>query len=453
MSETALSSGGRGRIVPIERGARLAGFGQWLLLVAILLFFAVSPQVLFVLGLNYEAPGGSALHKVHPGTFVLMAAVLAIALARGNPIGFGAAFLARTPETMPYLFGCGLLLWHIVGVQKVPFTPVIDTFLMPVLLLAAVRSCDATTRSRLGRLLHLLMGLNALVALAEFLTGWRLTPYYAGTVLITDDWRSTALLGHPLGNAAVTGVYVLLLVAGGGGLTPARRSAMLALQMAAVVSFGGRAALVVLLAVLALLAVAGLVRVLRGGRIDLRQAAAAAAILPLLAVLGGALFEAGFFDRLLTRFVSDGGSAGTRLAMFRLFEVVPLKDLLIGPDPAVIETYKIVEGLEFGIESFWVGFVLNYGLIVSLIFFAGLGAFCAALVRIAGPGAVLPLLFFFVVASTSVSISAKSVVLGQITALVLILLSREPAQRMRQAATEIGTWIVPIRDRRGTTGR
>ena len=71
-------------------------------------------------------------------------------------------------------------------------------------------------KRRAALIIHAILCANALLGLYEYLSGWRLTPYVAGTLLIEVDWRSTALLGHPLANASVTGSYALILGIGGG---------------------------------------------------------------------------------------------------------------------------------------------------------------------------------------------------------------------------------------------
>ena len=50
----------------------------------------------------------------------------------------------------------------------------------------------------------------------EYFTGLRLTPNFQGGEIITYDWRATALFGHPLSNALLTGTYLLVITGAGG---------------------------------------------------------------------------------------------------------------------------------------------------------------------------------------------------------------------------------------------
>jgi hypothetical protein len=68
---------------------------------------------------------------------------------------------------------------------------------------------------------------------------------------------------------------------------------------------------------------------------------------------------------------------------------------------------------------------LNYGLLMSAVLLAGIGALCIALLRASGKGAALPMLMFFMVASTATSIASKTTVLGMFVVLVLLFIRPE----------------------------
>ena len=108
--------------------------------------------------------------------------------------------------------------------------------------------------------------------------------------------------------------------------------------------------------------------------------------------------------------------------MLQLFDSLSWSDILIGPDQEKIQTMQRTEGIEYGLESFFVSFILTYGLVVSLMFFVGLAAFCADVVRASRPRAWTLFLFFFLVASTSVILSAKTCTFGMFVALTLLML-------------------------------
>ena len=118
-------------------------------------------------------------------------------------------------------------------------------------------------------------------------------------------------------------------------------------------------------------------------------------------------FELGLFDQLLERFVNDNGSASARVYMFEVFRDLTWLDIMIGPDQEHVASLLRAQGVNFGIESFWIAFILSYGFIVSMVFFMGLFAFLYDVVRASALVALWPIFYFLTVSSTSVSLSAK----------------------------------------------
>jgi hypothetical protein len=426
--------------VPTARPARAAGtratLAENLTLAATLLVFAISPPMLFIAGINYEATGGSAIEKIHPGTFLYLVAFLLFGIQHGNPLSLVVRQLMRYPGAAIFLAVWSAHLGFVILFLTVPFTPLIDTFFLPILVVWMLGMSGDRTRHRFAVLLHLLMSVNAVIGIAEVATGWRLAPYIVAGIEITDDWRATALFGHPLSNACLGGAYLIALATGGGRILPRwLLPPVFLLQLAAMNAFGGRAGLVMCLLGVALACTGGMLRFLNGSRANLAQVALVAVMIPVGLVAFMAILQGGYLDRMLERFVEDKGSASTRIAMFNLFDEIPVQDILIGPDPQLIQSLKQIEGLEFGIESFWVGFVLTYGLGPGLFFFAGLFAYLFQLTRGTLGGSWLMILYFLGVISTSVSISAKTVIMAQFAMMVLILLENRPRPDNRSGAS------------------
>lgn len=389
----------------------------------------LSGMMLARFGIRYELEGGSVLEKIHPAHWLALASVLLLALADRGGASFLERLFADHKGSLLFLVTWTLLLFHIIVVQKQPFTPVIDTFLLPVLLLFIIAHQGFGHRLRLARLVHLLMFANSLLGIVEVATGFRLTPLDVGGFVVEDDWRATALIGHPLANAILTGFYLIILAQGGWrGLPWALRPVVFLTALLAMSAFGGRMAFLALLPFLAVIATGKLAGILRGNRSPRRNWVLAALLLPLFLVLLVLGAEFGLFDRFIERFISDRGSASARFIMLEVFSDLSWFDILVGPDPELLQTLLRAYGLNFGIESFWLAFILSYGLVVSMLFFAGLLLFLADVVRVAGSKAVWPLLYFFIVASTYVSLSAKNTDFAlAIAMLVLLLSTRERA--------------------------
>ena len=423
---------------PRARAAPVAGpparLGGHLLLLSVVLLFLVSALTLNLWNFNYESAGGTLFEKIHPATWAAIGALVLLVAGKPGLRALPNAIARRNPGLLLFLVGFGVLFQHIVLAQRMAFTPIIDTFLAPLVLFLCIERLPPQRRPTLALVLHAALLANALLGLYEFVSGWRLTPFAATAsgIEFETDWRSSAFLGHPLTNAMTTGVYALILAQGGGrDLPPVLRPAALVAQLVAMVAFGGRASLVILLALMVPVGMRGGFRAARGMRINLLQLGLVLAAIPLVVLILDQAIASGFFDRLIERFTDDKGSAKSRVVLVQIINQFSWSELLIGPDPDKLASLQTLEGVEFGIESFWIGFMLAYGLVASLLFFIGLAAFCRELLRETRSGTLLVLVFFFAVASTSVSISTKTLTLAQMTVAVLVLLPKDPMRPRR----------------------
>ena len=82
-------------------------------------------------------------------------------------------------------------------------------------MLALYENFRSRERMALRLALHVVMAANACLGLVEFAFDFHLTPFVIGGTPILGDYRSTALLGHPLLNAATTARYAAMLNLGG----------------------------------------------------------------------------------------------------------------------------------------------------------------------------------------------------------------------------------------------
>jgi hypothetical protein len=399
-----------------------AALSQLCLLIAIAMFFLVSPMLLTNLGLKYAGAGGGIFDKLHPATWFVFAAVIARVFAHHDLLQ-GVADLVFSPLLVLFYAAWALLLGFTIVVQKQPFTPLIDTFLLPPLFVALSRYVGPAEERRLCILLHVIMNANALLGLFEFKTGFRLTPDNDAALGPDIAWRATALLGHPLGNALMGGCYVLIVALSDRchlrrGLAPL----VILVQILGLVSFGGRASLVVTLVLLCGIIAYGLLKIVLGARFSRLGAAATIFAVPILILAFAVLAQAGFFDQMLQRFVEDNGSAKARIAMLQMFHYVNLEDLMFGPDPAYMWILQLRLGIEYGIESFWVSFLFQYGAVMSGIFFLALFGLTWLLITMTRPATSIVFLYFYFVASTSVSMSAKTPMFAMLIFMIAVMM-------------------------------
>jgi hypothetical protein len=422
-----VSVGAAAWILPPKLAARantmLRIGAQALIFLGAVMLFSISPMMLTIWGIPYDSVGGSAPAKVHPATWTLLAGLGLASLRFSSPIAFAVRAASALPGVVAYLLSWAFLLWYAITVQKLAFTPLIDSLLMPVITLLALSTQTGAAKRRIAVALHALLFVNAALGLAEYLMGFHLTPRLEPDGVTETDWRSTALLGHPLGNAVVMGSYIIILSVGGGRDLPrALRPLLALLAMASMIAFGGRTSLVLSLVSVAGVMFARFVGVLRGARVDVAMASGAAALAPVILVGLIWLYGSGFFDQMIERFVNDNGSARARIVMLNMFQQLSWNEIMFGVNPEKMLGLQRLEGVEYGLESFFVAYALAYGAIVASVFFVGVACFCREMARASTMRAIVPILFFFVVAATSVSLSAKTTTLGMLVALLLTML-------------------------------
>jgi hypothetical protein len=399
-----------------------------LLLLSALAAFGVSPMLLAKFNIPYDTPGGSFVTKLHPATYLFGLAFLADFWRRGNLRASLLRLLRIAPGAAFFAAMWALMLVYIAMVQHTPFTAIVDSYFVSFAMILLVDGLDEEAKRLLRRLLHLFMFANACVGIIEFLTQTRLTPYVTGGKIIEHDYRSTAIMGHPLVNAGASAMYMLMLFFGADPTLPAPARVVLFLsQFLAMAPFGGRTSIVVALLLMALGLLKPLAELLAGRRFDMRYGVAAAFGLPLVVAGGAAAVASGLLDKLIERFTDDKGSAQARVAIFELFNEFSLEDLLFGPDPERLAWAQNLLGIEYGIENSWLGFVFQYGAFMSLFFVLGFFALLWEILRRSETAALIVAAHFLVQVSSSASLSVKGFMFNQFTILMLAIFARTQA--------------------------
>jgi hypothetical protein len=412
---------------PALRTATVAG-------AAVLL--AVSGGLLWYLGYNYDGLTGSPVTKIHPFTYFVFLAFGWHALASGDPIRFLREKIARRPAAS-WLLVVTLLLVVVIVLRSGPgMAGLIDTFGGPAVFAMLLDDFDEADLEPLRLTLHVVMSVNALMGLFEFATHQLIFPYRLDGVPHLEDTRSTALQGHPLVNAALTGFYVISLMTGAKSLPGGLRALFLMLQFSAMVVFGGRTAIVVSLALTPFIALYQGFATLRRGRVSLIGAAAAVAALPLIALAVTAVLLSGLAEPLLMRFVDDNGSAAARVIMFDMLQPFTLGQLLIGPDIDLVESLRVHFGLEQGVENPFVRMTLYQGGWVMLTLFGSLALFFRELLKGRGWRVIAPVIAMAVLLNASESISVKTNLLDKLV-LIFVCLFPKLQPRLRPSASSI----------------
>jgi hypothetical protein len=398
---------------------------------ALALLGTVPPTLLSVLKIHYVTSGGGFYEKFHPGTYVFILAFCALLLRGRGPIAEVDRMISQAPLMVPYAFSILIVLIQSIVLGH-PVTSTVDTFLLPIIACLVVWSLSPEDRRPLVWTLHALMIVNILLGYFEHLSGHRIVPLEVGNQVFTNEWRATALFGHPLRAAGLVGAYTLALLLRP-SLCPsfALRACLIPLCIGSLFMFGGRTALVMVLASVVLVGAWSVFRLLRGAHTRLPLVLAGICIAFVVAAAALALYDAGSLDQMLLRFTSDRGSAWARIESLHLLSSIPTRDLLLGSEAPHIESLQALFGIRVGIEDFWIACIAQYGLIATVILTIGLGCFFAEVLRRSHPAATALMIFLVVIAASSVSFSAKGVILTQYVLIMLLLLAKEPVPRPR----------------------
>ncbi len=391
-----------------------------LCLLAIILF-GISGGMLWMVGYNYDGISGGAATKIHPSTYLTVLLFGWTLIAAGHPVRRLVHFANRRPASMLMLVISGTILAATIVRSGPGMAGLIDTYFACALAVFLLADADDELLAWLEAIVHVMMTANAILAIVEFVTQKQLFPYRFEGVAFEWDPRSTALHGHPLANAMVTGCYLMALLSGARSLAIWQRLPLIGIQSVALIVFGGRsAALASLLLGLAYGAVMLLVK-LRAGRLHLLGAALGFLILAFVPAGIAALSALGFFDILVARFFSDGGSAEARREMFDLLAMFPAGDLILGPDTELVDSQRRIQGLEWGIENPIIRMLLYQGFFITL---ALLGCFLLQmreLSKVTEPGLWLPMIIWLVLLNGAESIASKTNLTTKFVLLAVVL--------------------------------
>lgn len=409
------------------------GIADLLLLLAVIALMTLSDYALEFFGIPYISLGGSIVTKIHPATYLIVAALALAVIANPNPVVYTFDLLARCLGSTCLLVAC-LLMWVFISRYKPDYAAsfLIDTLIAAALLFFLFADAGERTRLIIARVVHVIMAANCLLSIFEGISGWRLFPFVVGGVEQTWEYRATALLGHPLAGALITGVYavILLTVRDVRGLSERWRGPIVLLCLAAMPFIGSRTSFAVVFATAAVVAGLGFLRFLRGNPVNVHKLLVVMTLVPLGIAVLATLFQMGLFDNFIERFMNDKGSAESRVRLFDLFDDFTLQDFLVGQTLGTLDTNVRLNGLTQGIENSWVGHLVRYGIVTSAVLWFGVAAWFADMLRAAGRGAILPLTFVFLVISTTTGISAKISMLTIPAVLILALVARGPEEKM-----------------------
>ncbi len=399
-----------------------------------IIFFASALMLIFngplldVVGWSYTSSAGSAVTKIHPAFYLLLLASL-LAVLSGK---MAAIRTLQRPAVILFAFASFLLLIKALfitlrGVNEGELSAIIVTFFIPLLLVISLSLLPVDTLQRAVPALRIFFVVNSVMAIAERLVGGRFIPSFLDN--FTSQDRATALLGHPLNAALLTGVLIVYLMTSTQNRAPASvKWAELGLHILAMFAFGGRSALV-FTAIVVLMSSLSLRSRSTGGHFGAGQR-----LLPLIVMLLGiclVFLPIDFIDATLDRFTNDQGSADTRDAAVRLLTMVDAQTLLHGIPAVQRQIYMKFLHTPAGFEISWIALTITYGLLLTIPMMIALPLFLFSQAKGKDRSAFYIALLFMIVTVGSLAIGSKSLILGQTLLMMAILTTPARAPQFR----------------------
>lgn len=404
-----------------RRAVRQAHGVPWVLplAAATLMMLFLSNYLLAELGVPYSLEGGNPLVKIHPSTYLLFAMALLILSRSGNPVAGLQQFAQIRPQYFAYVVCVLLLSVYLVilqGTSGIAF--VVDSLLRPGLVALILVLVGEGTRRRLFPFCVTLVGINAVIGIAEVLLEVRLVPYTnEGVPVIESHFRATALIGHPLLNAIVTATTMMVAVGylKGWGV----RFVIIVTHCLGLLAFGGRTAFVIGIAMLVLLAMLRTAHELLTRHVTHFKAIAAIVMMLVVpALFFVAIGSLGLGERIVEGFQWDS-SAQARLHSFDLLSYLTVNDLVFGISSSRFIQYLDQLYLLETVENFWIILLARFGLIGFVPFLVALIFFLYRLMRDGGQVGWIVVLGFLVIASSNNSLASKNPALSMLVLLIL----------------------------------
>ena len=378
-----------------------------------------SPQALVLLGDDYFL--GSIIQKIHPASYFGLISILIQCVFQRDKV---IAIIRKYYGVWLLPLGATMVAIYDALILAAPATGLVDTWVLPAMIFMLCAQLNSRERGALRNLTNIYFVTDALIGIFETATNHRFVPIFfpspiTGEYTYPIEWRAGAILGHPLANAYLIGCFILMLFLDARVRPIGWRIVVIGICSVSMLAFGSRAAMGFLGIGLVLALIWAAVRASVTGKIakDLIIYLFGGVVCVLMAL--PVLLATGFADRFIDRFSVDHGSAAARTGILQLVANLSAGDLIRGIPRLELVALGQQFNIGSGVENFWLGFLLSYGLIGYALFMPGLFVFCRNITQ-ATTATVTPiLLYFFACCSTSVSLSSKSLMFAIVTGLCL----------------------------------
>jgi len=360
--------------------------------------------------INYSADGGSIVEKIHPGTYGIIAVLIAVLLTTRIELNSWELRALRGLVLFAAVIFMLAIMMMLLG-HTGSLGYLFDSYLAACASGALLLLFPQAWRRLLATSLLIYITVGAVVALGEFALRTRLLPY----PLEEHSFRPTGLSEHPL----VLGLFnaaAISLVAATEWKPAAKTVALIVLLLGTFASGARLASIVASLSSLAAIALHEWPNARSDTRIRMKALIFIVAGLAVPAVLA-ILSQLGLLERFQNGLFDE--SAMARVNIYGLFDLVSWNEILFGADIGYIRKLALDHfDLQF-IESSIVMFVFQFGLFGMVVFLLVMARTFIVLLSGASRFVIAGTVAFFTIAGGNNSLTTKTPIVMMIILLII----------------------------------
>jgi len=378
-------------------------------------------RLLVLVGINYLTADAATLEKVHPSTYLVFITFF-LWLVQSVFDKKRSIEISSIKFTIYYFGSAVFVIFYSAAMLEGQSANIVDSLFCPAFYVAMLHFTTKRQRNIILLIVLAFVAVNTVIILYEFASGSPfLPPVFSdqteyGTLANADyEGRTSGLYGHPLSAGTMTLIFlvccfetinqlrwriVTLLLVGG--------------AIATFPTFGSRWALALFALYCIYIGGRFLLNVAMTRRISQQSIVIVFGVLVAIIPLGVVADQFGVFDKLIERGESDSGSAESRMIAWELFTSADNSDMVFGDTRGILPHKLVIYKSTAGVETFWFGFIMRYGLICAAVYFPGLFALMYQIRRDGGKAGLMIAIFFLALISGSLSILGKTQLFSQV---------------------------------------
>ncbi len=367
------------------------------------IIFILGDNILELVGWHHRDFTSSPIFRVYP-LFYILIVLLGYYFITGKLTFADLLFRMRNELTfLSILFA--IILYGQITKNSNPMSWYLDSLVIPCIILIFLRMTDKKTLTDFKKWIYIFFFFSAGISLIEKVTGKLLflkdSPWYF------DYFRSTALYGHPLNNALIMSVLTIILFLA--TKNSYLKMAVLAAGIISIFCFGARGALLGVFGGIFLNILLNAFGFTKDPNRNIKSGLMYLASFALILILVISFTNLG--DRI-TGLAKVDESAEARVGTLNILDQVNIEDLIwTGVSLDKVDKLQYLSGVEI-IENFYIVWLLNFGLIFTIILIISLIRFLYNMMRNVGADVKLSILFtLIIVSSTNNSLSSSTYVI------------------------------------------